>query len=471
MHLPEKVDQWDLRALFDQSPNPVCMVAPIRREESIIDLRLLNSNAAFAKILGFRRGSREGALVSEAGLEDFRAIIQTTTQALETGKPRDIKICVATASRWFNCTFAPSKSGNVVAFFSAIEERKAGNDGGHPISLFSNFSESDGIRLIIRSGDGKILGCNRAACEFYGWGARRLKSMRIQQIDTSLEADIARTMVFLDTHGLAIFQTCHRTSSGVDKSVEVHSYVDQYKGEAAYIAMVQELSSQSCQPLSSEIASVYDRRCPVREEDFSPLIERYGRDLPYLKELVRQVLPYGQLIKYNAGEHFLEYGHSNPNVGFILKGLLRKYTLDPDGTDCTLKLRRAGEILYVDPRREKEGSISLALEAMTECLVFVVGIRHFGPLVDGDIRWSKLFYRTTMETQMSQLERDYSLLREDASERFNRFMKEDGDTLPFLHSYHIASYLGITSETLSRIRKARTGGKASTKGSRQDRGN
>jgi PAS domain-containing protein/CRP-like cAMP-binding protein len=458
--MKKNVDHDDLTVFFDGCSCPACVMAPVRRSGQLVDLRLVGYNKAFARLAGIKRGEKEGKLLSETAPEDFKALLRPTARALVAGKSRTAMLYIATISRWCRFTFASSESGNVIAFISVIEGEKKSRASLGSTSLFKGFFESGGIKLIIRASDRRILEGNEAACEFYGLSHGELKSLRIDQVDTSAIEVIARTMASINAQGLAIFHAFHRAAGGGERAVEVHSYVGQYEGETVHFAVILDRSDQNRIAASLEVPEAAERIRPAEERHFAPLMVRYGRELPFLKDLVRQVLPYGRLITYNKGEHFLEHGDINPNVGFLLKGILRQYTISPDGKDCTLKLMRPGDILYVDPWREREGSISLALEAMDECLVFIVRISHFGPLVDSDMRWSKLFYRTTMEALMTQLERDYSLLTEDASSRLRRFAEEDGDALPFLRAYHIASYLGISCETLSRIRRSKTGGGA-----------
>lgn len=50
------------------------------------------------------------------------------------------------------------------------------------------------------------------------------------------------------------------------------------------------------------------------------------------------------------------------------------------------------------------------------------------------------------------MKRTYDVLFLSAEERYQIFLKEKGDLLPRIPLRHIASYLGITQETLSRLR-------------------
>jgi PAS domain-containing protein/CRP-like cAMP-binding protein len=450
--MSKTLDKRDYLAVFEQSSNPACILEPIRRDGRLVDLRLLRHNAAFVRMYDPKKSLiGDGGLLSVGGYADCTSVLRVSRLVLKQGKPRTLRLYLAGPGQWRHCTFARSESGNIVAIFTEIEEgtRPGGIKPATP--TIGDFFESGGIKLILRASNGEVLECNRAACAFYGWSPEEFRQKSIFQISQSPQGIISTRKQAIETKGLLIFTTRHRAAGGEIKTVEVHSYYGLYHGDKVHFSFVIDRQGEACEEVPQTDPS--ERVGHIGRGDFHPFIKKYEARIPFIRELVRQVFPYGKLIKYKRGEHFLEYGDVNPNAGFVLKGLFRQYTISPGGADYTLNLIRAGEILYVS-RAEAEGSsINLALQAMDDCLVFVIESRHFGPVIDGDLRWSKLFYRIGDESVNRHLKREYSLLCEDASERYARFLREDGDAAPHLHSYDVASYLGITSETLSRIKK------------------
>ena len=192
-------------------------------------------------------------------------------------------------------------------------------------------------------------------------------------------------------------------------------------------------------------------------DSLNPFIARYERDIPYVRDLMADLEPCGRLAEYHPGEPFLEFGETSPKIGFIVKGYFRQYTITAKGIDYTLALYRAGQLL--DPslyyKLGKESPIGF--EALSECEVFMADWSDLRARADADPRWFKLFYHCISSRLIAERKRDISLLCDDATARYRRFLLEDRDALPYLRSYHIASYLGITSETLSRIRRRASG--------------
>jgi CRP-like cAMP-binding protein len=185
---------------------------------------------------------------------------------------------------------------------------------------------------------------------------------------------------------------------------------------------------------------------------FEECIRRYGDDIPQLEKLLAKLIPYGRTVRYRKGEHYLEFGETSPNVGVIIDGMFRQYAITDEGKDCTISLLRPGQIFQPTTHSIYEESESLALEAVCGSRVFVIDTRYTEPL-SHDTRWYELLYRAVQERLLEAKRRAVSLLNENAAMRYDRFLREEGDAADLLHSYQIASYLGITAETLSRIRK------------------
>lgn len=186
---------------------------------------------------------------------------------------------------------------------------------------------------------------------------------------------------------------------------------------------------------------------------FDPFLEAHA-DIPYLRELIVSLIPHGSLASYAQGDHFLETGAVQTTAGFVLKGLFRQYKISPDGRDCTLFFYRAGAIIdsYPDYRIQRPSAASY--EARTDCLVFCTDLTTLACLALRDHRWYRLFFYNTNNRHINLKEQGYSLRFEDAVARYKRFLSNYRDIVPFVKSYHIASFLGITAETLSRVRKA-----------------
>lgn len=73
-------------------------------------------------------------------------------------------------------------------------------------------------------------------------------------------------------------------------------------------------------------------------------------------------------------------------------------------------------------------------------------------LLQQDAKWHILLNTILAKEYIKKCRRESSFLLLDASERYHYFLKQFPDADTRIPLFHIASYLGISPETLSRIR-------------------
>ena len=108
-------------------------------------------------------------------------------------------------------------------------------------SLFEN---SSSVMLIIDPTDGRILQANPSAERFYGWTAEDLTSMRIQEINQDLDADVQKSMTAARTQERNVFYFQHRTASGSIRDVEVYSSPIQWEGKDVLHSIIHDITDR-----------------------------------------------------------------------------------------------------------------------------------------------------------------------------------------------------------------------------------
>jgi CRP-like cAMP-binding protein len=170
-------------------------------------------------------------------------------------------------------------------------------------------------------------------------------------------------------------------------------------------------------------------------------------------------------VEYQEGSHI--YGDSDISecLYFILDGIVRSYKLEEDGRDFTwtfhcldmdvLEHRMLMDIAVVDYVSFTQGvPEELAFEVLVDATLVKIDKKDLLRLYDSSIKWQKF------ATKMA--EDSYAIMRERT---FNLLTKSAKDRLILLESYfpgvfekdvplkHIASYLGITRQSLSRLQR------------------
>ena len=187
---------------------------------------------------------------------------------------------------------------------------------------------------------------------------------------------------------------------------------------------------------------------------FFTVIEKYGKLPNEHKGSLQKML---QLYQLKKGENLIDVGSSSGPLFIVYSGILRVYCLDGAGNERNIEFRSSGEItgLYLPYFKQEESKSWFTVQALADCTL--VGFSsYFNECLFKDFNsdWDNIVKNIFWERYMQTERRLRSLLIEDATERYENFVKD----FPHLHSilpqYHIASYLGITSVSLSRIRAA-----------------
>ncbi len=153
----------------------------------------------------------------------------------------------------------------------------------------------------------------------------------------------------------------------------------------------------------------------------------------------------------NKGEMLIHQGQVSRYIVFVAKGMLRQYYFK-NGKEVTEHFSYEGCILMCIESLLKQEPTRLVAEALEPATVYLLPYDRLLKLSE-DIREINIFYRKVLEFSLitSQIKAD-SWRCETARERYNLLMKTHPEVIKRAPLSHIASYLLMTPETLSRVR-------------------
>lgn len=155
--------------------------------------------------------------------------------------------------------------------------------------------------------------------------------------------------------------------------------------------------------------------------------------------------------KVKKGELLLREGQFIKTSYHLFKGCIREYYLK-DGEEKTIGFYTAGESPSGDGNKENQVPSAVSWECVSEC---IISIYTFEVEKEMYRRFPRLESMCRIET-----EKHYSnyktkvnnYLSSSPGERYENLMKTKPEIFQFVPLYHIASYLGVKPESLSRIR-------------------
>ena len=152
-------------------------------------------------------------------------------------------------------------------------------------------------------------------------------------------------------------------------------------------------------------------------------------------------------------EVLVETGARQQEVVFVLEGVLRGYYLDMNGreiTDCFVV--QCGTPAMSSFTLDTPSPISI--EALTDCRVLCIPIEEAMRLVGQNMEAMSLYNRLLQQSSQVHWEIKNMLCQHNAMERYQWFLRAYPGLIEQISNKYVASFLGITPVTLSRLRRA-----------------
>jgi CRP-like cAMP-binding protein len=140
-------------------------------------------------------------------------------------------------------------------------------------------------------------------------------------------------------------------------------------------------------------------------------------------------------------------------VGFNLDGILRYYYLDADGTDTSKGFSVPGRFIISYSAMAEERESYFSIEALCDVELLRFKYDDWMRMAGRDPRWYRFFFKLLESVYIMKEMREKSFLQDDAATRYLSFRKEYPGLEDCVRQYHIASFLGITPEALSRLKR------------------
>jgi CRP-like cAMP-binding protein len=184
-------------------------------------------------------------------------------------------------------------------------------------------------------------------------------------------------------------------------------------------------------------------------EHVRPLLQRLG---PMPKEELAYLEARLSLRPLKRGEFLTRAGEVADQVGFVVDGLLRKLHVTPRGKPIVRGFGGPGSVVGAYVSLLTGAPSYLSVEALSDSRLFVLPWSEMNALYRRHSCFQTIGRRLAELTLLEREARAHELLTMTASERYARFRETHRELLPQLRSYDIASYLGITPVSLSRLR-------------------
>jgi CRP-like cAMP-binding protein len=158
-------------------------------------------------------------------------------------------------------------------------------------------------------------------------------------------------------------------------------------------------------------------------------------------------------VTFNKGDFLLKEGKVAKSYFCISEGMVRSYVYDFNGNDITTGFIGKNEIAIDVVSIFHQIPTVEYFQALTDCKCYVIDLDKFQLLyhtIKGFNEWG----RAWMSKSLFDLkQRMISMITDSASDRYKTLQKQHPQILQQAPLKFIASYLGVTDTSLSRIRR------------------
>jgi len=166
-----------------------------------------------------------------------------------------------------------------------------------------------------------------------------------------------------------------------------------------------------------------------------------------------QIAEHFRPLEIGKNEYVLQQGQICNEYIFVETGFLRAFTFDEEGKEVSTNFYGKNSAVFEVSSYFRREPTKENIQALTPCFGWVGNYEEFQVLFH-TIPAFRIFGRTILVNGFVALkERMLSMINNSAEERYLQLLQSESEILQNVPLKHIASYLGVTDTSLSRIRK------------------
>ncbi len=157
-------------------------------------------------------------------------------------------------------------------------------------------------------------------------------------------------------------------------------------------------------------------------------------------------------VRFNKGETIEAFHTAITQLHFLLEGYARHYFMDAQGNEVTIWLSEPGGLSTDYAAFTKGGRTQYQIQAVTPVTCLSITQERLQALYDKSKTWERLGRLINQEYLNSFIDRNNFLISLSAKERYDELFRHKPHYFNVFPLKHLASYIGVSVETLSRMR-------------------
>lgn len=189
-----------------------------------------------------------------------------------------------------------------------------------------------------------------------------------------------------------------------------------------------------------------------KNEKYNVLKKVFSNSKGYVsEESIEKILKISTEIEFNKNEMILSMWEDQDEIYLILNGIVRSYYLDEEGHDITKYFMKENDFCIGEgffSNKSMQG-----FEALENIKALKFNTSELKKIILDDSCLTQTYIEYLEQTLVYKMQRECEFQIMSATERYINFRKKYRNIEKRVNQSYIASYLGITPESLSRIKR------------------
>ncbi|MGJ7912405.1 Crp/Fnr family transcriptional regulator [Neobacillus sp. LXY-1] len=185
------------------------------------------------------------------------------------------------------------------------------------------------------------------------------------------------------------------------------------------------------------------------------ILSKYMTNFTSLSEEEQLAITDGlQIVEYKKGKYLLKQGErSDIKCYFVLNGCVRQFFIDENGKEVTSKFFTEEQAIPIINEQYGNDVSKYSLVCVEDCLL-VVGDVDSEKAMFNQYPQLETMIRKMIEINLSEIQEQFGeYIHSSPEERYESILRKQPQLVDRVPQHQLAIYLGITPESLSRIKK------------------
>ncbi len=170
-------------------------------------------------------------------------------------------------------------------------------------------------------------------------------------------------------------------------------------------------------------------------------------------QILLSIVPQFQARTHAKGETLLHQGEVWDKAFFIARGMIRMHAIDRDGKDFSTSFWAEGTMVFPITADMEQRPVQFNISALEDSVVWHAPLSDLRANLEHRGLWEPLRAELLGTLVNRKSQRELDLLTLDGKARYQKLCQLEPGLAARVPLVHLASYLGLTDVSLSRIRR------------------